>query len=259
MTFRRACDIIKPILQVKKGGNKRKLDFDISYYSSLGGRQNNEDVVSVKHDEKSLLIIVADGLGGHADAEVASLTAVESMNKELIGNEPSVEALGQAVENANLAVLGKNDYSSMKTTVAALWLSKEMAVISTAGDTRVYCFRKGEIIFQSVDHSLSQLAVISGDITADEIRGHIDRNKLIRVLGVKENVNPDLNVLEAKSGDAFLLCSDGFWENIIEKDMIKTLSAAKRSDKWMTEMKLIVNSTANDDCDNNSAVAVILK
>ena len=121
----------------------------------------------------------------------------------------------------------------------------------------MYCFRKGEIIFQSVDHSLSQLAVISGDITADEIRGHIDRNKLIRVLGVKENVNPDLNVLEAKSGDAFLLCSDGFWENIEEKEMEELLKKSRTVDEWLQGMAAAVRKNgAGTNMDNNSAIAV---
>lgn len=235
------------------------MNFDISYYTSVGGRQNNEDTVSVKSDRKTLLTIVADGLGGHADGEIASGIAAQVLNDELIGAEFSMDVLASAVEIANLEVLQKAETSSMKTTAAVVWASRDKAYIATVGDTRVYFFRGGEILFQSVDHSVSQISVMAGEITAEQIRGHKDRNKLIRVLGDKEDIKGDISDISIQSGDAFLLCSDGFWENIVEDDMLSTLTKSKSSEKWLSKMKKIVDAAADDDCDNNSAIAVLVK
>ena len=96
---------------------------------------------------------------------------------------------------------------------------------------------------------------MAGEITVNQIRGHKDRNKLVRVLGHKEKVKADIIEVDLEPHDAILICSDGFWENIIENDMSRALSHSKDSKEWLEEMKEIVESTATEDNDNNSAIA----
>ncbi len=233
------------------------MKFDVSYYSAKGDRANNEDFVSVKKRGSVLLAVCADGLGGHDNGEIASKTAVNCINKALKNKPLSAQALEQAVEEANLAVLDRAENSEMKTTISVVWIADDKALAATVGDTRVYVFRDKEILFMSTDHSVSQLSVMAGEITTDEIRGHKDRNKLVRVLGGRENVKSDITEIQLEPGDAFLLCSDGFWENIVEADMLSSLSESKKAKDWLSKMRQTVDSVPDADYDNNSAITLI--
>lgn len=231
---------------------------DYAYYSSPGGRSNNEDSVSVKDLGGKLAAVVADGLGGHASGEIASMLAVEAVNSGLEGLPFSEDSAEKAVEAANLAVINDSRSDSMKTTIALAWLGARTALFATVGDTRIYHFRNDEIIFRSVDHSVSQISVMSGEITPDQIRGHKDRNKLVRVLGNRPGVRANILSANLREGDALLLCSDGFWENIVESEMTEALKHAATARKWLSDMLRIVRKNAPADCDNNSAIAVFI-
>lgn len=234
------------------------MNMDISYYTSVGGRQNNEDFVSLMENNDTIVASVADGLGGHDSGEIASQLAVKTVNSELTNKVLSVVALEKAILTANMAVLKNAEENKMKTTLAVAWATKRKALFATVGDTRIYHFRNNEIIFQSTDHSVSQMSVMAGEITTGQIRGHKDRNKLVRVLGHKENVKPDIVDVNLEPRDAILICSDGFWENIIENEMCRVLSHSKDSREWIAEMRKIAESVMPIDNDNNSAIAIIV-
>lgn len=231
------------------------MNIDVSYYTSIGGRDNNEDFLSLAETKDRIVAIVADGLGGHSSGEIASQLAVKTIISELANKELSVCALERAVELANSKILNDSSSDSMKTTVAVVWTTKKKALFATVGDTRIYHFRNNQVIYQTIDHSVSQMSVMAGEITVNQIRGHKDRNKLVRVLGHKEKVKADIIEVDLEPHDAILICSDGFWENIIENDMSRALSHSKDSKEWLEEMKEIVESTATEDNDNNSAIA----
>ena len=234
------------------------MNMDISYYTSRGGRQNNEDFVSLLENNDTIIASVADGLGGHDSGEIASQLAVKTVNAELINKNLSVIALEKAIVSANLAVVKEAERNNMKTTLAVMWATKEKALLATIGDTRIYHFRNNEIRFQSTDHSVSQMSVMAGEITTGQIRGHKDRNKLVRVLGHKDSVKPDIVDIKLEPRDAILICSDGFWENIIETEMCRVLSRSKDSKEWLEEMRQIAKSVMPKDNDNNSAIAIIV-
>lgn len=234
------------------------MNIDVSYYTSLGGRQKNEDFVSIMENNNSIIASVADGLGGHDSGEVASQLAVKTINSELTNRELSIVTLEKAVSAANSAVLKEAGNSNMKTTIAVMWATKNKAIFATVGDTRIYYFKNNNIVFQSTDHSVSQMAVMAGEINNSQIRGHKDRNKLVRVLGYKENIKPDITDVQIEPRDAILICSDGFWENIIESEMCRVLSHSKDSKEWLTEMRAIIESVMPDDNDNNTAIAMIV-
>lgn len=234
------------------------MKIDVSYYSSVGGRKNNEDFLSVLKNNQNLIMAVADGLGGHKFGEVASKLAVTSVLSALKKNDISTYAVQSAFKYANSKVTEKNKLNKMKSTLALLCISDNTAFAATVGDTRIYHFRKGEIIFQSMDHSVAQMAVVMGEITPSQIRGYSDRNKLLRAVGSEENIDVDVVRLEVRKGDAFLICSDGFWENILEKEMCDLLYIAKNSKDWIDKMKKHANARMSKDCDNNSAIACII-
>jgi serine/threonine protein phosphatase PrpC len=233
------------------------MSLDISYYSSTGERDINEDFVSVKKSGSSVIAIVADGLGGHEDGELASGLAVETILCELNNKEISSEELRKAVLLANDRIIESVESDTMKSTVAVSWMDEKQAVFSNVGDTRIYLFRDKKVLYQSTDHSVSQMAVMAGEITTSEIRGHKDRNKLVRVLGSKNNIKVDIKSADLSHGDAILICSDGFWENITEEEMCSLLMSSENASQWIAKMRQTFE-TECDDKDNNSAIAVIV-
>ena len=152
-----------------------------------------------------------------------------------------------------------NSKREMKTTAVLLLLEDQHFRYAFIGDSRLYHFRKNKVIKRSIDHSVPQMLVLAGEIKEKNIRHHPDRNKLLRVMGT-EWETPRYEVSDfgdVKSGDAFLLCSDGFWENIVEKDMCKLLKKTKSAEEWLTLMINKVNLNAEKtNMDNNSAIAI---
>lgn len=232
------------------------MNVNMAYYSACGGREKNEDSVSLLEGSCGMLAIVADGLGGHADGEVASRQAVTTLNELLLAEPLSRTALDGAIRQANEAIFARQTpRSAMKTTIAALWLDQGLALAAHVGDTRIYQIRDGEIIYQSVDHSVAQLAVLVGEITADDLRHHSDRNKLVRALGAQHDLKIEHKALDVEPGDRFLLCSDGFWEPVLEREMLMTAAVYKTADQWLAAMRKIAEKAPRD---NHSAVAIVV-
>lgn len=230
---------------------------DVASYSALGKRKNNEDSVSAAACKAGLLAIVADGLGGLANGEFASQAAVKIINNRLVDNDISEDDIEDAVLAANDEVLAiHKDRPEAMTTIAVLWLGEDNAAAAHVGDSRIYQFRNGEIIYQSLDHSVSQLAVMAGDIRPEEIRNHKDRNKLTRVLGSEVEPKVVVRMLRVMAGDRFLLCSDGFWEMVTEEQMLHLAARCSDADSWLKEMRAIAEPRSKD---NNTAVAVIVE
>lgn len=233
-------------------------DLDFAFYSDVGGRTNNEDSYLSKKISSGYLFIVADGLGGHDDGEMASYSAVNSIKEYLANDECG--SVSEAICFANDKVVGMQEKhsSKMKTTIALAYVTESKVIIAHVGDSRVYAFKNGKIVHQTVDHSASQLAVSVGEICPEDIRNHEDRNVLLRALGASENVKVEVTEIEIHDFDALLLCSDGFWEYVLETEMESELACSKSADKWLYKMRAIQLNRAPERCDNNTAIAVML-
>lgn len=227
------------------------MDICVSYYSECGIRNKNEDSVSVLETPNGILSIVADGLGGHRNGEIASGKAVSVLNNYMLSDTIEADGLAEALYQANAEIYSID--TEMKTTVAALLLKDSEAVALHVGDSRIYQIRDGEIIFQSVDHSMAQLAVLVGEIPANELRTHPDQNKLVRALGGPKMPKIEISTLTVQPGDHFLLCSDGFWEPVTEDMMLHTLERANNVEDWLAVMKRTAQVYSRD---NHTAVAI---
>ena len=234
------------------------MDFQYASYTDIGRRSNNEDSLGIQYVDNSLIAVVADGLGGHANGEIASKLAVDALFDYIGKKEIDEDELLYAILNAS-DVICKADISG-HTTIAALWLEDNHAVAAHVGDSRVYQFRDSKIIFQSVDHSVVQMAVLIGELEPDALRHHKDRNKVFRVLGEDgEKTKIDSTELNIKPGDRFLLCSDGFWEPVLEEDMIRTIAETDSCEHWLNAMKCIIEHVHNPKQDNNTAICIMAK
>ena len=236
-----------------------------SKISCDGGREVNEDSVACVPTASGLMLVVADGLGGHGKGEVASGLLTEVMSREFLANtEPLTEGfIPAAFETAQAELMQLQEErratSEMKTTAAALVISADKAYWGHCGDTRLYYFRDSVMVERTLDHSVPQMLVLTGEIDEDEISGHPDRNKLLRVFGAPwespryQTGGPAF--LSNKS--AFLLCTDGFWEHITDKMMAEYLKKTRTAAEWLVLMKAEVEANGKGKKMDNYTAAVV--
>lgn len=211
-----------------------------SVYTCEGGSDHNEDSVFCGGD----MFAVADGLGGHSGGGEASRAAVKYI-AEHYSEADSPEEMSGLFEGANTAV---RKLGGGMTTVAAARLREGVFTFGNVGDSRVYYFRNGRVAAQTRDHSVCQAAVELGQITPEQIRGSEDRSQLLKVLGSGDRLElkrlPEQ--IAAQSGDAFLLCTDGFWEHIHEHEMECDLAKSATPGEWSARMlKRLLLRTGN--------------
>lgn len=204
-------------------------------YTDIGGRSHNEDAVCIRQTgENQFLAVLADGLGGHGGGEIASEIAVETLENGWKGiSSPAV--LYDLILQAHRRILSsQTPVCRMRSTIVALSVGSGHADWAYAGDSRLYQFYNGELVYQTRDHSASQVAVLMGEITQDEIRFHKDRSQLFRALGQDGGLNVDTGSVDLIPGQyAFLLCSDGFWEYVYEQEMTVSLAKASSPKDWV--------------------------
>ena len=230
--------------------------------TSVGGRSRNEDTVWTEWSPEGFLGIVADGLGGHGGGQIASREAAASfaedyLQKRLLTREQfetAFEKAGKRVEKK------QSPQCSMKTTSVILTVENRTARWAHTGDSRLYHFFENRLVSQTMDHSVSQMAVLMGEITPDQIRFHEDRNRVLRALG-SENWEPTIApAIPVDDGfHAFLLCTDGFWEYVYEKEMEETLRYAANPDEWLGRMEKLLLGRVKANNDNYTALAVFIK
>lgn len=229
-------------------------------YTDQGGRDRNEDTVAVRAlDGDRACAVVADGLGGHGGGDAASQTAARVIMEGWNGSADTagLTALAQKAHEQIRAM--QTPVCRMKSTLAALELERDRMVWAYAGDTRIYHFVNGSLVWQTQDHSASRIAVALGQITPDQIRFHEDRSRIYRALGIEGDLAADTGEQKLERGKhAFLLCSDGFWEYVYEAEMERTLKAAPDPERWLRAMRAFLDGRISADNDNNTAAALWL-
>lgn len=239
-----------------------------STLSLPGTRPVNEDSCGVFSDVDKQLFVVCDGLGGHGKGEVASALVVDSLadsfNQWVKQKGKAKSFFAQALENAQQKLLDKqiaeHAVQAMKTTAVALLSDGKKAYIAHVGDSRLYAFANGKVLFRTQDHSIPQMLVLTGEIKEEEIRHHKQRSMLLRVIGSPwtEPAYELRKPLPLRKADAFLLCSDGFWELIDETEMEYHLAESATPREWLNRMREIIERNgAGKEMDNYTAIAIL--
>jgi protein phosphatase len=220
-------------------------------------RTNNEDQLIVAEP----LFAVADGMGGHAAGEVASLTAVEAL-KAAFEHNRSADGLADAVREANRAVWRRaaedSELRGMGTTVTAVALVEddgdELLAVANVGDSRAYLLRDGELDQITEDHSLPEEMVRRGELAPEDAAMHPQRHILTRVLGMNEEIEVDCFRIVPYNGDRVLLASDGL-TNELTDDQIASIMR-RLSDPEETAKELVRQAKESGGNDNITVVVV---
>ena len=239
---------------------------EISYasYTDVGDRKVNEDSIDLAGKGDIFGAFLCDGLGGHGMGDAASQHVVSVLSQLFFEGEYDAKSfIGPAFDYAQKSLMEAQKAlraeQKMKTTATALLIRDKTAYIGHVGDSRVYWFRKGKYKKRTLDHSVPQMMVISREIKDEEIRNHPERSMLLRVMGIPWDIPKYelMKPIKVKAGDAFLLCSDGFWELITEKQMEACYKEASGVQDWLYRMRVIVEETGRGkNMDNNSCIAL---
>ncbi|MDR1889331.1 MAG: protein phosphatase 2C domain-containing protein [Zoogloeaceae bacterium] len=207
--------------------------FTIYQESRQGGRKNNEDRLAHCYSRDALLMVIADGMGGHYYGEVAAQIAVQTMTAAFQREaQPRLEDpfwfLQKNISNAHHAILSYCDLHKLKdsprTTVVACVVQDNVAYWAHVGDSRLYLIRQDSILCRTRDHSQVQLMIDQGRITPEQAETHPERNKVYSCLGGSQM--PDVECSRKtplQSGDVIVLCTDGIWGMLPGNAMVQAM------------------------------------
>src|SRR3954447_17228297 len=215
--------------------------------SDLGRqRQGNEDNYYVR----APLFVVADGMGGAQAGEVASEMAVRSFEGGLPDGDPR-ERLVEVIEAANARIHERSREDSqragMGTTLTAAYVAEDAVVVAHVGDSRCYLLRGGDLVRLTRDHSLVGELVARGKLTEEQAEAHPQRSVITRALGPEPSVQVDLDVYPARSGDVFLVCSDGLTSMVPEPEVKRLLGSGGSLDRIGRSLIAAANDAGGRD------------
>lgn len=239
--------------------------FSIYQASRQGGRKYNQDRVAYSYSKEALLMVLADGMGGHLHGEVAAQVTVQMVTslfqnqaKPKIGNP--FMFLTEAIQSAHMAV---NEYAAEhelldapRTTIVACLVQDDHAYWAHVGDSRLYHIRGTEIIGRTRDHSRVQQLYEDGKITEQQLATHPERNKIYNCLG--GYVTPEVDVsrkVPLQEGDSILICTDGLWSMMTPNEIISIFQAYPLQ-QAVLELLDHAEFRGGEDGDNLSAVGM---
>ena len=243
----------------------RTMRFSIFQESRKGAREVNQDRTSYAYTREALLMVVADGMGGHLHGEVASQIAAQLLTEAFQREAKPKLAdpftfLQKSIIDAHFAL---GDYAkarrlveSPRTTCVACVVQDSTAYWAHVGDSRLYHVREGRIHAQTRDHSRVQMLVDQGRVREEAVAAHPDRNKIFNCIGA--STLPQLEQSKPtplRADDTLILCTDGFWGPLTGKLITGVLL---KSDimKAIPELLDLAEQRAGGDCDNLSVVAM---
>lgn len=210
-----------------------------SSFTDIGKlRQNNEDsfleLDLPESEEKRLLLVVADGMGGHNAGEVASKTVVETIESYFksgsqSNNSDTLNNLKKSLEDANRAVLKASsnnvNLAGMGSTCTAMMIVDDKNFLAHVGDSRAYMVRGNKITQITKDHTLAEKMLDTGILSREEARNSPHKNMLIKAIGISEDLEIETyGPFKIKLGDVYLLCSDGLTEYLDEEELCSILN-----------------------------------
>ena len=239
--------------------------FSIYQESKKGARKSNQDRMGYCFTREALLMIIADGMGGHLQGDMAAQIAVQTVGALfqqqatplLKSPQRFLEASLLDAHQQILHYRTANKLSeSPRTTIVACVIQNGAAYWAHVGDSRLYWIRAGEIIAQTRDHSKIQSMIMQGLASPADIDSHPDRNKLFNCLGSPELPTVELSrKMTLQPGDSLFLCTDGLWSAVADQ-AIATTFADNTVMRAVPDLIYLALLEAGDEADNVTGIAM---
>lgn len=240
------------------------MEFNYSYLSDVGlVRSHNEDTVQIFENEFLLLMVVADGMGGHSAGDVAASMAMDTFtqyfkstlsfnDKEAAGGW--ISSILERINNNILAYAKAHNVNKMGTTLVAVIVTQDFIVIANIGDSRAYLVAYNELRQVTKDHTFVRRLVEEGQISERAAKLHPQKNLIINALGANQKLNFDLLTIEHVDAQKILLCTDGLTGMVEDIEILKLLQ--KREPVKQKVINLIEKAKDNGGNDNISVALV---
>ncbi len=241
------------------------MKYELASLSAVGARSSNQDRIVHAERENAVLMVVADGLGGHAGgdlaAEALTQTAVNAFHriKQPLITQPSA-FLALTILQAHNAIIQyarAHDPDLQPRTTCVLCLVQDgYAYWAHVGDSRLYHFRGNKVLTRTLDHTATERLREDGVITEEEMLSHPEKSRLLKCVGGP--LKPSISIGEEtplQPGDTLLLCSDGVWEAFAENELGRYLNYDSL-DEGIEEMVIEAEHRRRESCDNMSAVCL---
>lgn len=240
--------------------------FSVYQESHIGGRKNNQDRMGYSFTRDALLLLVADGMGGHIMGEMAAQIAMQTIASLFQESAtPYVKKPERFLEDSFFAAHREihryrainNLPETPRTTIVACLIQHNNAMWAHCGDSRLYWMRGGQILARTRDHSRIETLIAQGKVDASERDTHPDRNKLFNCLGA-----PNMPIVEIsrraslQAGDIMLLCSDGLWSVLPDHELAQRLHS-NTIVRAVPELLTTATGIAGKTGDNVTALAMM--
>ncbi|MCK5072655.1 MAG: Stp1/IreP family PP2C-type Ser/Thr phosphatase [Bacteriovoracaceae bacterium] len=233
-------------------------------------RQTNQDSIYLNKSKR--IFVIADGMGGHNGGDIASNLAAKHIPEYILKNfeENPINVSLESIKHANDIIKMESDKNpeldGMGTTVISFFFKGQTLYIANVGDSRGYLVNKNKIYLLSKDHSLIQEKINLGLYTRQEAFKDPRKNILVRAVGFEEDVQVDVFTYKVLKNDLFVICSDGLYNKINEKDIMHILQecipdceTANESDLKKATNVLVSLANINGGQDNISVILILAR
>lgn len=241
------------------------MKFTIFQNSRQGPREYNQDRLAYSYSKDALLLVVADGMGGHRHGEIAAQLAVTTMTEAFQRlavptlSSPAkflIEHIQQIHDMIDQLTQEHEMLEAPRTTIVAAVVQRGILYCAHVGDSRLYHFRDGHLLYRTEDHSIVQSLYSKGIINKDDMSTHPYRHKVYSCLGGDTPPKIDLSDRqELVEGDTILLCTDGVWGAVADERIKQILSGASISDN-ITGLLNQAEMVSKQQGDNMSAIGL---
>ena len=231
-------------------------------------RAQNQDAFRIEQlDRHTILAVVCDGMGGAKSGNIASRLAIDVFVAEVknsykpsMSQEQVSQLLRSALDLANVTVYEQarqfEEFAGMGTTLVAALLCGKNATIINGGDSRCYHITSSDIRQITVDHSVVQMMVDRGELTAEEARNYPGRNLITRAVGTEPTVESDIFAIWVERGEALLLSSDGLHNEVEDQEILFEVVHGVNNDNCCQRLLDIANMRGSPD--NVTSVLVMV-
>jgi PPM family protein phosphatase len=241
------------------------MKYQLAYHSLAGGRATNQDRVVCTERDNAVLMVLADGLGGHAGgalaAEVLTQTALHAFEavRQPVITKPST-FLALTIMQAHKAIFARGQAQvppiSPRTTCVLCLVQNGYAYWAHVGDIRLYHFRNGQLLSRTHDHTVTEQMHLDGLLSEEDMKRHPDKARLLKAVGGPRTPSISLGQETAlQRDDTLLLCTDGLWEALTADELFEFLSYPTL-DEGVEEMLLAAEKRMKQRADNLSAICL---